>query len=43
MKTTTLVFWILFGLVVAIALSFHLAGADMSGWMDGMKKLHGRG
>ena len=43
MKTTTIVFWVLFAIVLGIGVSLHLMGADTSSWMDGMKKLHGRG
>jgi len=43
MKTSTVVFWVVFLILVGVGLSLHLMGADVSGWMDGMKKLHGRG
>lgn len=43
MKTSTVVFWVVFLIIAAVGLSLHLMGADMSSWMDGMKKLHGRG
>lgn len=43
MKTSTIVFWVVFAALVIVALGLHLMGADASGWMDGMKKLHGRG
>ena len=43
MKTSTVVFWVVIGVLVLTGLSLHFMGADVSGWMDGMKKLHGRG
>lgn len=43
MKTSTVIFWVVFVLLVCAGLGLHLMGADMSGWMDGIKKMHGRG
>lgn len=43
MKTSTVVFWVVFGVLVCVGLGLHLMGADVSSWMDGLKKLHGRG
>jgi len=43
MKTSTVVFWVVFLIVVGVGLSLHLMGADVSSWMGGMKTLHGRG
>lgn len=43
MRTSTVVFWVAFAVLVCVGLGLHLMGADMSGWMDGIKKMHGRG
>lgn len=43
MKTSTVVFWVVFLIVVGAGLSLHLMGADVSSCLGGMKKLHGRG
>ncbi len=43
MKTSTVVFLVVCLVLVLAGLGLHLMGADASSWMDGMKKLHGRG
>jgi hypothetical protein len=43
MKTSTIVFWVVCAVIVIVGLGMHLMGADMSSWMGGIKKLHGRG
>jgi len=41
-STQTVVLVVLLVLIV-VALAVHLMGASPLGWMDGLKKMHGRG
>ena len=43
MKSSTVVFLVLVVIVLLVGLGMHFMGADVSGWMGGLKKLHGRG
>jgi hypothetical protein len=43
MKSSTVVFLVFVVIVLLVGLGMHLMGATPSGWMDGMKKMHGRG
>jgi len=43
MRTSTKVFLVALAAIVAAALLLHLTGANTSGWMEGLKKMHGRG
>lgn len=43
MKTSTVVFWVVFLVLLVAGVGLHLMGADVSSWMGGMKKLHGHG
>jgi hypothetical protein len=43
MRTSTKVFLVVIAAIVAAAVLLHLSGANASGVMDGLKKMHGRG
>lgn len=43
MRTSTKVFLVVFLAILVLALGLHFSGANPSGWMDGLKKMHGRG
>ena len=43
MKSSTVVFLVFLGIVLLVGLGMHLMGATPAGWMDGLKKMHGRG